>query len=353
MTRPARPFIIPVFLPHSGCPCRCVFCNQSAITGQTDAFPSPDTLRQHVDSFLNYKGPNRHPVQLSFYGGNFLGQETGRILPLLETAGEWVRQGKVDSLRFSTRPDTVVPDTLRLIRDYPITTIELGVQSMDGRVLALSRRGHTPQATVEAVHRLKADGYEVGLQMMVGLPGDSPEATHRTGRILAELAPDFVRIYPTVVLAGSPLAGWYASGRFQPISMEEAIDRVKRLYLLFTRHTIPVIRMGLQASSDLEPGASVLAGPYHPAFGHRVYARMFRDMATLALEREQAKGQAVTLRVNPRCISRMQGLKKQNIQWLSRRFNQPDITVSPDPKIAENTVATTGRQIQLSDLASG
>ena len=274
-----KPLIIPIFLPHAGCPHRCVFCDQSSITGVRSKKRSPKDVRDQIEAFLKFKTGRRNTVQIAFFGGNFLGIPADEIKHLLAEAAEYVKTGRVNSIRFSTRPDTIDHPRLDLIKNFPVTTIELGVQSMDERVLSATKRGHSAADTEKAIQHLKELNYEVGVQLMVGLPGDTPERLIASAQRIARLKPDFIRIYPTVVLAGSPLAAWYRKGEYVPLSLEEGVRQVKDLYLLFKNKNIAVIRMGLQASEDLEYDSTVLAGPYHPAFGHLVYSEISLDMA--------------------------------------------------------------------------
>ena len=333
-----KPFIIPVFLPNIGCPHQCAFCNQSAITSIKRKMPSPEKLHKIVNNFLKYKGKDRDLVQIAFFGGNFLGLKAAHIESLLHEAGKFVTAGSVDSLRFSTRPDTINNETLDILTPFPVSTVELGVQSMDDHVLAMSKRGHTSADTKNAVRLLKERNYEIGLQMMVGLPGDDGSKAQLTGRRLADMSPDFVRIYPTVVLAGSLLAKWYQNGKYAPMPLEQCITLVKNLYLLFRENDVKVIRMGLQASEDLEKGSEILAGPYHSAFGHLVFSRVFLDMATAILNSEKYAQGEIIIKVHPRSISKMRGLKNRNIETLKRKFNIQSIKVIPEPSLAENSL---------------
>jgi histone acetyltransferase (RNA polymerase elongator complex component) len=293
-----------------------------------------DQIRAQIHQFLGYKNGRRKPVQISFYGGNFLGLNIAEITRLLDLAAEFIRQGQVDSLRFSTRPDTITPEHLDIIAAYPVATIELGVQSMDDQILALAERGHSAADTVRAVEQLKDHQFEIGLQMMVGLPGDNEIQSLTTAQQIAALAPDFVRIYPTLVVNKSRLARWYRNGSYRPLSLADAVTRVKKLYLLFREYNIRVIRMGLQASQDLEDDSTVLAGPYHPAFGHMVYSEVFSDAAAQAIDSIQTLSDTVTISVNPRSISKMRGLENINIKKLRERYHLQSIKVEPDASLA-------------------
>ena len=330
-----RPFIIPIFLPHAGCPHQCVFCNQVSITGTGQKIVHADQLRSQIRQFLGFKNDRRKPVQISFFGGNFLGLKADEIKFLLDLASEFVGQGRVDSIRFSTRPDTVAPEILDFIAEYPVETVELGAQSMDDHVLALARRGHRAADTSRAVRLLKEHEFSIGLQMMVGLPGDSEALSLITAEKLAALRPDFVRIYPTIVVKNSPLARWYQKGTYTPLSLEEAVTRVKKLYQFFSRHNVKIIRMGLQASEGFEDGQTVLAGPHHPAFGHLVFSEIFYDKALAAIESGGFTSGRLSIMVNPRSISKMRGLNNSNINKLKDRFELDSVEVLPDSSLAE------------------
>jgi histone acetyltransferase (RNA polymerase elongator complex component) len=332
-----KPFIIPIFLPHAGCPHRCVFCDQSSITGVRSMRSQKDVCNQ-IEAFLRFKTARRNRIQIAFFGGNFLGMPPDEIERLMAVAAEYIRTGRVNSIRFSTRPDTIDHQRLHLIKNFPVATIELGVQSMDERVLSTTKRGHSALETETAIGSLKELDYEIGVQLMVGLPGDTPERSIASAQRIARLKPDFIRIYPTVVLAGSPLAAWYRKGDYVPLNMEKAVSHTKKLYLLFKNENIPVIRMGLQATVDLENGSTILAGPYHPAFGHQVYAEVFLDMAVAALESENSIEDPVALRVHPRSISKMKGLKNKNIHILKEKFKLKSIEVIPDGSLGQEAL---------------
>lgn len=331
-----RPFIIPIFLPHAGCPHQCVFCNQTSITGVTRSTVSPEKAEQQILEFLEYKKKDRRAVQVGFYGGNFLGLGRDGIERLLNVSAKFVENGRIDAIRFSTRPDTIDPDRINIIRKYPVSTVEIGVQSMNDDVLAVIKRGHSASDTQVAVEQLKDNKYEIGLQMMVGLPGEDEAGSLSTACQIGELEPDFVRIYPTIVLKNSLLARWYERGRYRPWSLKRSVAHVKTLYLFFKKKKIPVIRMGLQAAEDLDSGAAMLAGPYHPAFGHMVHSAVFLDMAAEIIAKKKGPFERVSIKVHPRSVSKMRGLKNRNMEILKNNFHLKFIEVTPDASIAED-----------------
>jgi histone acetyltransferase (RNA polymerase elongator complex component) len=328
-----KPFVIPVFLPHRGCPHRCVFCNQHVIA-DVDRGLSPRELPAMIERWLGYRGPRRAETQISFFGGNFLGLPPDVAAAYLASASRYVREGRADSLRFSTRPDTIDARRLDMIQAFPVRTVELGVQSMDNAVLQRCRRGHSREDTVRAVKQLRKRGYEVGLQLMIGLPGDTEAGMIETARAIVALKPAFIRIYPTLVLAGSRLAGWYTAGRYQALELDRSVAWVKRLFLFFHHHRIPVARMGLQSSAGLADDRTVLSGPYHPCFGHLVYAAVFFEMAHRLLSRAGCSGRTITLHVNPGSVSKLAGLKNQNIHRLCDEFGLCGLRIQARPALA-------------------
>jgi histone acetyltransferase (RNA polymerase elongator complex component) len=333
-----RPFIIPVFIPHAGCPHQCAFCNQRVITGNAGTVPSAETISSQIQYFLKFKKPYHSPIQIAFYGGNFLGLENKPLHRLLDTAAQFVETREVDSLRFSTRPDSITPDHLDIIKKFPVKTIELGVQSMDDSVLGQSLRGHTAKDSEAACRALRQYGYEVGMQLMIGLPGDDDATAMTTARKIAALLPDFVRIYPTIVLKNSLLARWYHQGKYTPLPLESGVTLTKNLYLFFQKKHIPVVRMGLQSSEDLVDENTILAGPYHPAFGHLVHSEIFLDKAMKALHLKAAPIPKAVFFVHPSSIPKMRGLKNVNIIQLKNKFQIDKIELVSDASITPDTI---------------
>ena len=338
MNKRPKPFIIPFFIPHAGCPHRCVFCNQTAITGLA-ASPSPAFIRPVIHQFRSYNHRPREPIQLAFYGGNFLGLASGMIINLLAEAQECVREGLIDQIRFSTRPDTITSRTLDMLSGFSVRTIELGIQSMDDAVLSFSRRAHTSAQCEQALGLIKDRGYETGAQIMTGLPGDTGPQSFDTAQKLAALCPDFIRIYPTVVISGSPLAAWYHKGEYTPPGLKETVRLVSKLYRIFESRDIPVIRMGLQPTEDLDDSAVVLAGPYHPAFGHLVLSERFLEKTVRLIGNSPPRpGQSLTLYVHPRSASVLRGLRNDNIKSMKDTFGVHTIHIIEDNTLSPGQI---------------
>ncbi len=277
-----------------------------------------------------------------------MGLPDDTIIDLLHHAATYVSGGKAHGIRFSTRPDTIDAHRLKLLSKFPVTTVELGVQSMKDSVLEASRRGHSSQDVRKAVTLLKQKPYRLGLQMMVGLPGDTPEFAMATGKSISELEPDFVRIYPTVVLEGSPLARWYRQDRYAPLSLNDAVTQVKSLYGLFQHHSIPVIRMGLQATDSLSRGVRLIAGPFHPSFGELVYSALWRDALQNSIQEVTLRDLPVEIHLHPKLISQVKGHHGENLTFLAREFSLPDIRLFPDSNLAMDRVLLNGRICRIS-----
>lgn len=257
-----KQLIIPIFIPQHGCPHQCVFCNQSRITGQ-EKLPDTNEVASTIYSYLKtWKGNGKK--EIAFYGGSFTGLDKSAQEVFLENACRFITMGLIDSIRISTRPDYITDEGLLLLRKYNVETVELGVQSMNDEVLRLSGRGHTAGDTSAAVALLKKYGFKVGLQFMPGLPGDTGETILHTASKIAGLQPDFVRIYPTIVVKDTPLEKMYLAGLYKPWSLADMTNICKKLVSLFNVKEIPIIRLGLQPTESLEQG--IVAGPYHQSF---------------------------------------------------------------------------------------
>ena len=333
------PLVIPVFIPHFGCPHQCVFCNQSLITGQKRHLPDTAQIRDIINRYLPFKG-QRKQVELAFFGGNFLGLDRADLVRLLDIAASCLEKGIIHGIRFSTRPDTVAPKTLDLVAPYPVSLVELGVQSMDDNVLEMAGRGHTRRDTLDAVMHLRAAGLPFGVQVMAGLPGDRQETMLCTARSLAALEPATARIYPLVVLENTPLARAYRAKEYTPLSLERAVEITAKIYGIFSPAGVKVIRMGLQETDVSADESAFLAGPRHPAFGHLVLSAVLYEQVLEAVQPlvRDPGCNAVLLRVHPRSESRLRGNKNKNLKQLNSRFPGIDFRIIPDPVMQTDQV---------------
>jgi len=258
----SRRLIIPFFIPFRGCPTICVFCDQKALTGASGV-PAPEEIRQRIETYLGtWRGGGR--IEVAFYGGTFTAMSEAEQDACLSPVQEFLDDGRIESIRVSTRPDSVDETVVDFLKVRGVATVELGAQSMDDRVLGLCNRGHSAEDTEHAMLMLKRAGLSAGVQLMPGLPGDDEATALRSARSVISLGPDFVRIYPTVVMKGTALERMYEAGDYRPWTMEEMVAVCAQMTELFGKAGIRIIRMGLQKTEDLANG--LVAGPYHPAF---------------------------------------------------------------------------------------
>lgn len=320
-----RACIIPVFVPHLGCPHTCVFCNQRRISG-SEKSATAETVKQAVAqaAALPSHGAKR---QLAFYGGSFTAIPAAQQEELLGAAQEAIRQGSVDSIRLSTRPDAIDEQVLARLKRFGVETVELGAQSLDDEVLRLSERGHTAADVERAAAAVKAAGFSLVLQMMTGLPGDSAEKSIATAKRIIALRPDAVRIYPTVIVRDTALYDRYLAGEYREHTVEDAVALCARLVPLFEEAEIGIIRLGLNPTEELSSGAAV-AGAYHPALGELVKSRIYLNKARALLTGVEAKSR-VTLGVDRRALSQMTGQKRGNLRALRAEFDLADIKILP------------------------
>ncbi len=300
---------ISVFVPHLGCPNQCSFCNQHYIAGRSD-IPSAKTVISAVKTAKKSVNYNSQNTEIAFFGGSFTAIDKAYMETLLSAAYSFVKDKSVSGIRISTRPDAIDEDTLKLLKDYGVTAIELGAQSMDDEVLSLNRRGHTVQEVEAASRLIKQFGFSLGLQMMTGLYGDTDEKTIQTAKKIIKLKPDTVRIYPTIVLQNTELEKLCDSGAYKPQSLQQAVKIVGKLLLMFKAENINVIRTGLH-SIDLE---HYVAGPWHPAFRELCDADIYFEKA-----KEQLKTAGEYIIFVPKGdVSKMVGQKRQNIKKLAQ-----------------------------------
>ena len=305
---------VALFVPNNGCPHRCSFCSQPTITGKLSQ-PSADDVKAAAEIALSSLGPEAAQAEIAFFGGSFTAIEHSYMISLLEAAQPYLGGGKFRGIRLSTRPDAIDPEILDILEHYGVTSIELGAQSMDDRILMANGRGHTAEQVRQASELIRSRGFSLGLQMMTGLRGDSDETARRTAEQLAELHPDCVRIYPTIVLRGTELGEAYLRGEYRPQTLEDAAQLCSGLLDYFERRGIRVIRLGLHASPELE--RDMLAGPWHPAFRELCESRRFFNGITDALSSLRIPKGAVAVAVNPACVSQAVGQKKENLRRLS------------------------------------
>ncbi len=317
------PLIIPIFLPAMGCRERCLFCNQKAQAGE---LPSPPSVRSFVEASLPAlpsKGKEREK-QIAFYGGSFTAIHRDDQVRYFKETQPFLISGLIDSIRISTRPDALDEETLSLLKEYGVKTVEVGVQSMMDDVLFLAHRGHCAADTVDAVSRLKGKNFEVGLQLMIGLPGDTLDRFLQTLDRVVGLNPDFVRIHPTLVLKGAPLEDLWRAGEYSPMPLDEAVQWLKKGVLRLEKSCISVARIGLQPTKELE--RDYLAGPFHPALHQLVDSAIFLDMATSLLQTSPKNGRALFF-CHPKEVSNLRGQKNENILKLKKDFNLSKILI--------------------------
>lgn len=326
----ARENIIPVFVPHLGCPNDCVFCNQRRISGSVAPATAEDVVSA-IENALRLTPPGTRR-QLAFYGGSFTAIPVAEQESLLGAAAPYLERGDIASLRLSTRPDAIDGAVLRRLRSYGVETIELGAQSMSERVLALSGRGHTAADVEDAARAVKGAGFRLILQMMTGLPGADDESDVESARRIAALGPDGVRVYPTVIVRDTALCDLWRAGRYKEHTVEDAVRVCARILPVFEQAGIPVIRLGLNPTEDLSGGDAV-GGAYHPALGELVKSRIMRDRAEKILSGAK-RGEQAVLRVNPRLMSQLVGQHGANRAYLVERFGLSGLRIVRDPDVS-------------------
>jgi len=326
--------IYPIFLPHAGCPFQCVYCNQSLVTSfsRFDAVNGAGLIshfRHVLTQLVEDVRRTSLPGEIAFYGGTFTALPMETLDEMLGEASRWVEAGVFSGVRFSTRPDGITSAVCSFLSQYPIRTIELGVQSLSDWVLFESRRGYTAKTVAMAAGFVREHGWELGIQLMPGLPGDASHLFMESVHAAIALQPAFVRLYPTIVLSRTLLAEWYRMGKYQPLTLDEGIGWCALAYDAFLGASIPVARMGLHADPELEKPGRILAGPYHPAFGYLVRVHWWRSKVDESMQTspDPQPGRGLIIRVPERFVSEALGPRQSNIAYWQAKWHPERIRV--------------------------
>lgn len=321
-----KQYTIPIFVPHYGCPFDCIFCNQERITGVSTDVSSKD-VRESIEEYLGYFNRDAK-IEVGFFGGSFTGIDCKIQEDLLRVAHDYKKSGKIDDIRLSTRPDFINEEILARLRRYSVGTVELGVQSLDEEVLRESGRGHNRDIVYESAKKIKEANINLGLQMMVGLPGDSFEKSLKTVREFIELEPSCVRIYPTLVIKGTDLEDLYLNKKYEALSLEKAIDYCSIYVMLFELKDINIIRVGLQPTENIQLGKDVVAGPFHPAFKQLVEGNIYRELLDYNLNDLDIKNKDITIEINRKNISSIVGQKSVNKNYIQKKHGVKNMKFS-------------------------
>lgn len=338
-------YIIPIFVPHRGCPHDCIFCNQKKITGVGEdvcqnGISGPE-VTEVIHSYLKTMTNQSAHIEVAFYGGSFTGIPISLQKELLTAAYEYKKKNLIHGIRLSTRPDYIDDQILEYLEQYGVDTIELGVQSLDDKVLELSNRGHRQEHVQKAVALIRKYDFVLGLQMMIGLPGDNVEKMFYTAQEIIRLKPDMVRIYPTLVIKGTALEQLYRNGQYRPLLLEETVNICKNLLLNFEKHGIKVIRIGLQATENIAQGKDIIAGPFHPAFRELVEAEIRLDMLKLAISHLQGDLDEINIFVHPRAVSEIVGPRRKNLIYLQKKYGLNKTRVFQDENLKRDEIVVS------------
>lgn len=312
--------IIPIFIMNSGCPHRCIFCNQKITAGNFPSQITRDFFDAEVKSYLDRKKNQYSNVEIAFYGGSFTGIDKDYQEILLSWANSYVENGQVNSIRISTRPDYINEDILSLLKKYNVSTVEIGAQSFNDEALRVAQRDHDAAATVAAIKTLQERGFRTGLHLMVGLLKDTPDGFMDSVSKAIELMPDTMRLHPVIVLDGTSLAEEFRLGKYKPLELDEAIDLCCLAWGKLSEAGIRVIRIGLQVTDAMEKEGAILAGPFHPAFGSLVMSSIFYNSTLKLLADIPQDAKELRFNVFSQDISNFRGMANVNITAIKKLY---------------------------------
>nr|WP_300005387.1 radical SAM protein [Tissierella sp.] len=323
----SKHYIIPIFVPHLGCPHDCIFCNQRKIASSITDVTAKE-VEETIERYLAYFRKDSF-IEVAFYGGSFTAIDINIQKNLLTIPLKYKNQGIIDEIRLSTRPDAIDKSILDHLKEFKVDTIELGVQSLDDNVLDKSGRGHSSKDVYRAVELIKDYKFNLGLQMMVGLPGDTMVGSLDTAREFIRLKPDCVRIYPTLVIKDTYLQEMSEEGTYKPLSLKKAIEICTPLLMNFYINNINVIRVGLQPTENIQLGEDVVSGPFHPAFRQLVEANIYRIIIKEYIDSNYSNIKDKTLEIFScdKNISNIAGQKSENTFYLKEKYRLKKVKI--------------------------
>lgn len=300
---------IPVFIPHMGCPNQCIFCNQRYISGTLE-FKMSDVTGLIENSLKTVSDDCE--CEIAFFGGSFTGIDRELMLNLLDLAQGYVNQGRVTSIRMSTRPDYISNEIVSILKKYTISAVELGIQSMNDEVLYALKRGHTSSDTVNAAKLLKEASIPFVGQMMIGLPWSSREDELYCAKMICKLGAVGARIYPTLVFKHTELENLVENGGYTPLSIEDAVLRSAAVLEVFEKYKVTCIRIGLCDSENLHSDETFVVGPNSPAIGEMVKSRLYYNKLLKKVQ-SLPYGSCVVIYCPRGAVSQVIGNKKENV----------------------------------------
>ncbi len=334
-----RHAIIPIFIPHKGCPNDCIFCNQKKITART-ADVTPEDARKTIEQYLTtLEGRNLNAIEVAFFGGSFTGIPIEEQTAFLEVADEYKQAGRINKIHMSTRPDYINREILDNLKLHHADIIELGVQSFNDEVLKKCKRGHTAKDVEEAAALIHEYGFTLGLQLMIGLPGDSKESCIESAKRAVSLKPAIARLYPTVVINETELADMYRAGTYRALTTAEAVDITKDMYRILTEAGVQVIRVGLKNTDLINEGGpqSQVLADYHPSFRQLMDSAIAREDIERGMLEIGPDVSAVELIASPLSFDALSGYRGSNREWFMKTYPGVHFTFVMDDSVPADT----------------
>lgn len=326
-----------------GCPNDCVFCNQVKISGYNGPFDYNEIIRTFEECYSTIE--NNNEVEIAFFGGSFTALDFDIQENLLKLADDFRKKiNNRSCIKISTRPDKIDERILNLLKKYDVKTIELGVQSMDDEVLIKSLRGHLSDIVYRSSELIKSYNFELGIQIMIGLPFDTEKKLKETIDKVIAIKPDIARLYPVLVIKDTELEKMYLRNEYISLDVKQAVELTKKAYIALEENNIKVIRIGLQNTKNIEKDSDVVAGPFHPAFGELVKSSVIRDRIEDYIKKNSPS--EIYIKILPSKVSQVSGNKKVNKEYFKEKYNIK-LNIIKDKNLQEDIIVINDDEIQI------
>ncbi len=335
-----KQYIIPVFIPHLGYENDCIFYNQNSINGKREKMTKKE-VKEIIETNLKNLKEEDAQIEIAFLGGSFTAIDNKEQEELLQIGYEYIEKGIVDSIRISTKPNYINKEVLKKFKKYKVKTIELDVQSANDYILKKSNKTYNFKDVKKASKLIRWNGFKLGHQMMIGLPESTRIDEINTAKKLIKLRPKMIRIYPVLVVKNTKLEQDLKEGRYEALSVIQAVEICKQLVRMFDNKKIDIIGIDLQnteeISNSIEEKNEIVAGPYHPAFRQLVETSMWYDAVLEKIKKLNVKVKQVEVIVNPNDANQVIGYKNENVLKLKETYDV-DMTIKQDENIKQGKI---------------
>ena len=323
-------YIIPIIIPNSQE--KTLLTNQKYIITKKDKI-TVEEVKNIIEEHLKKVNKEEYNVEVAFSGLDGVNQEE-----FLQIAYEYVKNKQIDSIRITTKANYINRSFLKLLKKYKIKAIELEIQTINEYVLKNIGAIYNVKDIKKASKLIKRKRFDLGLQMMVGLPESSRLDELNTAKEIVKMKPKIASVTPVLVEKGTSLEKEYQEKRYKPLTLVQTVEICEEIVELFNKEKIKVIAIGYGLLDNdieqLEIAENIVDGPFHPAFRQLVESSLWYNAIVNKIKKLNVKVKQVEVTVNPIDTNNVIGYKQDNINKLKDLYDV-ELIVTSDEKIKQ------------------